>query len=131
VADPEAGDRGVVGHLVCADNSEGDVLAAAALDPVRRAFTDGVGVGKQGEHHLRVVGGAALAVGAIGGVEGVAVELVDRFDHEPGEVVFVEPLAQVRGHQKGLITVAREEVLGHSWMVQNDADSRGLCDTLT
>jgi hypothetical protein len=32
VADPEAGDRGVVGDLVRADHPEGDVLAAAALD---------------------------------------------------------------------------------------------------
>ena len=35
VAHPEAGDRGVVGHLVGADHAEGDVLAAAALDPTR------------------------------------------------------------------------------------------------
>jgi hypothetical protein len=30
-----------------------------------------------------------VAVGTIGGVEGVEVELLDRLDHEPGEVVFV------------------------------------------
>ena len=35
VADAEAGDRGVVGDLVGADHPEGDVLAAAALDPPR------------------------------------------------------------------------------------------------
>ena len=35
VADSEAGDRGVVGSLVRADHPEGDVLAAAALDPSR------------------------------------------------------------------------------------------------
>jgi hypothetical protein len=33
VAHPEAGDRGVVRRLVGADDPEGDVLAAAALDP--------------------------------------------------------------------------------------------------
>jgi hypothetical protein len=33
VANSEAGDRGVVGDLVCADHPEGDVLAAAALIP--------------------------------------------------------------------------------------------------
>ena len=33
VADPKAGDRRVVGRLVGADHPEGDVLAAAALDP--------------------------------------------------------------------------------------------------
>ncbi|GAA0673961.1 hypothetical protein GCM10010193_28450 [Kitasatospora atroaurantiaca] len=38
MADPEAGDRRVVGGLVCADHPEGDVLAAAALDPVRASL---------------------------------------------------------------------------------------------
>ena len=33
VAGPKAGDRGVVWDLVGADHAEGDVLAAAALDP--------------------------------------------------------------------------------------------------
>lgn len=44
VADPEAGDRRVVGGLVCADHPEGDVLAAAALDPARASLADAVGV---------------------------------------------------------------------------------------
>jgi hypothetical protein len=35
VANPEAGDRGVVGDLVGGDHPEGDVLAAATLDPAR------------------------------------------------------------------------------------------------
>jgi hypothetical protein len=39
------------------------------------------------------VRGAAVAVGAIGGIEGLKIELLDRLDHEPGEVIFVEPLA--------------------------------------
>jgi hypothetical protein len=48
-------------------------------------------IGKERHHHLRIGGGAAVAVGAVGGVEGLEVELGDRVDHEPGEVVVVEP----------------------------------------
>ena len=77
VAHPEAGDRGVVGHLVCADHPEGDVLAAAALDPARGALADGVGVGDERQHHFRLVGGAAVAVGTIGRIEVLKVELLD------------------------------------------------------
>ena len=129
VADAEAGDRRVVGDLVGADHPEGDVLAAAALDPSRGALADRVGVGEQGEHHLRLVRGGAVAVGAVGGVEGLEVELLDRLDHEPGEVVLGEPLAQVRRQQQRLVTVAGEEVLGHAWMVQNRAGQQGVCAT--
>jgi hypothetical protein len=87
VADPEASDRRVVGELVRCDHAQGDVLAAAALDRARGALADRVGIGEQGRHHLRLVGGAAVAVVAVGGVEGPAVELLDCLDHEPGEVI--------------------------------------------
>jgi hypothetical protein len=33
---------------------------------------------------------APVAIGALGGVEGLEVELVDRLGHEPGEVVLVQ-----------------------------------------
>jgi hypothetical protein len=42
------------------------------------------------------VSGGAVAVGAVGGVEGLEIEIVDRLDHEPGEMVFVKPIAQIR-----------------------------------
>jgi hypothetical protein len=62
---------------------------------------------------LTFVGGGAVAVGAVGGVEGLEIELVDRLDHEPGEVVVVEPVAEVRRQEHRLVAVAAEEVLGH------------------
>jgi hypothetical protein len=40
-----------------------------------------------------------MAVGAVGGIEGLEIELVDRLDHEPGEVVLRQPVAQVRGQE--------------------------------
>jgi hypothetical protein len=114
------------GDLVGADHSEGDVLAAAALDPSRAALADRVGVGEQGQHHLRLVCGVAVAVGAVGGVEGLDIELLDRLDYEPGKVVLGQPVAQIRWQQERLVTVTGEEVLGHDWMLRNGSDSRGL-----
>ena len=62
VADPEAGDGGVVGGLVGGDHPEGDVLAAAALDLAGASLADAVGIGEQADHHLRLVGGGAVPV---------------------------------------------------------------------
>ena len=122
VADAEAGDRGVIGRLVGGDHPEGDVLPAAALDATRGALANAIGVGEQGQHHLGVVGCPAVAVGAIGGVEGVEVELLDRLDHEPGQVALVEPVAKVWWQQHRLVTVGAEEVVGHDpiFLLQTD-----------
>jgi hypothetical protein len=142
VADAEAGDRGVVRHLARGDHAEGDVLAQAALDRPGRALADRVGVDDERDHHLRVVGRAAVAVPAIGGVEAAEVERLDRLDHEPGEVVLVEPLAQVRGQQHRLLSVTAKEVLAHRPPRRSGtlgssrsgqtkrACSAGLCDRL-
>src|SRR6266540_792089 len=52
-------------------------------------------------------------------VEGCQVELVDHVEDEPGEVAFGQPVAQVRGHQEGLVAVAAQEVVGHCSGGQN------------
>src|SRR4029453_2225253 len=111
------------------DHREADALLAAALDPPRRALADRVGVEAERHHHLRVMGGAAPAVVAIGAIEALEVELLDRVQDEPGEMMGGEPLAQVRRHQELLVTLAREEVWAHSWMLGPGPDG-GLCDTL-
>ena len=130
VANPKARDRRVVGHLVRADHPEGDVLAAAALDPPRRALADAAGVSEQGEHHRRVARGPTVAVDAVGAVERPEVELLDHLDHKPGEVVFIQPIAQIRRQQQRLLSVTAPEVLGHkpSFCPQTDGNP-GVCAT--
>ena len=113
VAHAEAGDRGVVGDLVGCDHAEGDVLGAAALDRPRGALADRVGVDNEREHHLRIEGGPPPAVGAVGGVEAAEVDLLDRIEHEPGQVILGQPLAQARRQEQLLIALAGQEVLGH------------------
>jgi hypothetical protein len=39
--------------------------------------------------------------------------LVDHITHEPGQVVFGQPVAQVRREQEGLVAIAAKEVVGH------------------
>jgi hypothetical protein len=59
VAGAEPGDRGVVRHLISRDHPEGNVLAAAPLDPPRRAHPHRVGVDQQRDHNRRLVRRAA------------------------------------------------------------------------
>jgi hypothetical protein len=76
------------------------------------------------------VRGAAVAVDAVGSIERPEVELLDRLDHKPGEVVFIQPVAQIRRQQQRLLSVTAEEVLGHtpSFCLQTDG-KLGVCAT--
>lgn len=130
MADAKAGDRGMVGSLVGGDHPEGDVLTAAALDPPRASLPDRVGVDDQRHHHLRIVGGAAVAVSAVVGVEGLEVELVHGLDHEPGGVVVGQPVAEIRRQKQWLIAVAAEEVLSHAASSRcKRTETEGVCAT--
>lgn len=95
------------------DHAEGDILSAAALDPTRGALAERVRVEQEGDHRLRVVGGAAPAVIAVVAVEGGEVDSRHGVDHKPREVVVEQPLAQARRKQQLLVAVAGQEVLRH------------------
>ena len=111
VAGPEPRDCRVIGHLVSADHAERDVLAAAPLDPPRRAHPDRVGVDKQRHHHPRLVGRRAPAIAAIGGIERLRIQLAHGVKHEPGQVILRQPLTQARRQQQLLVAITGKEVL--------------------
>ena len=54
-----------------------------------------------------------MAIGAVIGVEPVQIHLRHRVDHEPRQVIPRQPFAQRWRHQKRLLTVTVDEVLGH------------------
>jgi hypothetical protein len=83
------------------------------LDRARRALLGGVGVEQQRDHHRRLIGSAAMAIGAVIGVELAQIHLLNRLDHEPRQVILSQPLTQRRRQQKRLLTITRNEVLGH------------------
>jgi hypothetical protein len=83
VAAQEAGDRRVVGNAVGRDHPVGDVLAAVSLDRARGALLRRVGVEHERDHHRGLIGGAAVAVVAVVGVEIGQVHFLDRVDDEP------------------------------------------------
>nr|BAG80722.1 putative transposase [Terrabacter sp. YK3] len=66
---------------------------------------------------LRRLGGvpscASPPIGAVAGVERGQVHLLDRVEHEPGQMVLLEPLGQRRRHQEHLITLHSQEVVTH------------------
>jgi hypothetical protein len=74
---------------------------AAAFDLPGGAHPKTVAVQQHTEQQLGVVGGVAVPVVAVRSVEGCQVELVDDVKDEPGEMILVEPVAQVGGSRKG------------------------------
>jgi hypothetical protein len=96
VADPKPRDGHVVGRLVAGQHPEGEVLAAVPLDLPRGAHADRVGVQQHPKQHRGVVGRVTVPVGAVGAQERLKVELVDDVQHQPGQVVGWQPVAQVR-----------------------------------
>ena len=54
-----------------------------------------------------------MAVGAVLAIELAQIHLLNRLDHEPRQVILRQPLTQRRRHQKRLLTITRDEVLGH------------------
>jgi hypothetical protein len=130
VTDAEPRDRGVIGHLVAGDHPKRDVVAATPLDPARRAHPDRIRINEQGNHHLRIVRRGTPPVAAIGPIERIEIQLRHRLQHEPRQMVLGQPLPQRRRQQQLLITITRDEVLGHAGIVQTPPDSPGLCDTL-
>ena len=109
----EARDGRVVGSLIGRDHPEGNIVAAAPLDRARRTHTERIRVNEQRHHHLRIVRSGPPAVTAISRVERLQIKLRHALEHEPGQVVLGQPLAPRRRQQQMLITIARQEVLGH------------------
>ena len=70
-----------------------------------------------------------MPVGAIGSKERGQIQLADRVDHKPGEVILGQPLAQARRQQQLLLAITRQEVLRHPDIVLTPPDGAPLCAT--
>ena len=81
-------------------------------------------------HHLRLVGRPTMPVRAIRRVERVEIKLLDRIEHEPREMIRREPIPQRGRHQECLLTIAFDEVLGHSGIPPDGPDGT-VCATAT
>jgi len=113
VANTEACDGHMVGRAVAGQDPESNVLVAAPLDLAGGTHPDRVGVQQYAEQRLRVIGRMAMPVGPVASEERRQVKLVDYVAHEPGEVAFGQPVAQVGREQEGLVAVATQEVVSH------------------
>jgi hypothetical protein len=129
MADDEAGDRRVVGDVIGADHPVGDVLATVALDRARGALLGRVGIEQKRDHHRGLIGRAAIAVGAVIGIERVEVHLRHRVEHEPRQMILRQPLTQRGRHQKCLLPITTNEVLRHHAIVSGGPDGAGASAT--
>src|SRR5262249_42610400 len=72
--------------------------------------------------HRRLVGRAAVPVGAIGAVEGRQVHLLHGAQDRPCQVVLGQPFPEARRHQQHLLAVTLDEVLRHAASFLNPPD---------
>ncbi len=131
MAGNKARDRRVIGHPIGGDHPVGDILATMGLHPTRGALLGGIGVEQQRDHHPRLISGAAMTVLAVVGIELSQIHLLDGLDHKPRQMILRKPLAKRGWHQKSLLTITSNEVMGHGGIVSARPDrARGLCDSL-
>src|SRR5207302_5258705 len=90
-----------------------------------------IGIKHDRDHHRGVVRRMTPSVLAIARVERREVDVPDRVDHEPRQMVLRQPLAQRGRHQQQLLTVTLDEVLSHAQKCLNltTADRPGVCET--
>jgi hypothetical protein len=113
MAHPKPCDRRVIRTLVDSDHTESDILTQAPLNSARGALPYGIGVKQKRDHHLRIERSAPPTISAIRVIDSEQIDLLDRIQHEPRQVVFRQPLTQAGRQQQLLLTIARNEVLGH------------------
>jgi hypothetical protein len=91
----------------------GDVFDAGTFDRPRRPSPARIRVQNQRDHHRRIKRWPTAPIGPVDGIKRVEVHRLDSLEHEPREVVFGQPLAHVRRHQKRLLAITRDEALRH------------------
>jgi hypothetical protein len=113
----------VIGRLVDRDHAKRDVVMTAALDRARRPHPDRVGIDEQPDHHHGIVRRSAMAIVAVTRTERPEIQLANRVEHKPCEVILRQPLTQARRQQQLLLTITRDEVLRHPEIVLNPPDA--------
>jgi hypothetical protein len=89
----------------------------------------GASIHQQRDHHRRIVRRAPVTIRAIRVVERVQIQLLDRRQNEPRKVILRQPVTQAQRHQQDLLTLARQEVLGHHPIVFKAAGRPALRDS--
>ena len=107
----------VVRALLGRQHAKRDVLFARALDHARGPDPTRIGVEQQRNHYRRVIGRPATPIDAIGAIERIEVHLRDRVDDKPRQVPRRQPLADIRRHQKRLLTITRDKALSRAAIV--------------
>jgi hypothetical protein len=74
----------------------------------------GAPIQQQRHHHRRVMPRAAVTVHSIGGIKRRQIQPLHRRQHKPREMVFGQPLPQIRRHQQHLLAINRQKVHGHA-----------------
>ena len=102
---PEPGQHAVIGHVLRADDPERDIGMTQPFDLPRRTLTMSHRVHEQRQQHVRVIAAPAHPTPLRPGVKRGGVQLADRLDHEPHQMIFREPVGHRRRQQERLLTI--------------------------
>ena len=126
----KARDRAVIRPLVRGDHPERHIVDTGPLDHPRRTPPHGIRVKQQRHHHRRIVRRPPVPVLPVSRIERRQVHLRHGVDHKPRQMAVRQPLAQARRQQQLLLTVTRNEVLGHHRIVLTGPDDTPrLCNS--
>src|SRR5580658_360000 len=110
----ELGDGGVVGVLVPAKITKGDVLECARLNLARTVDAPRIAVQQQTDHHLRRIGRLPAAILLlIRRLNGAQTQRRDHIQKKAGQVALGKLIVKRWGKQKRLVDRVRNEVLAH------------------
>jgi hypothetical protein len=106
----EPGDRGVIRLHIGGDHPERDIALTPLFDTPRRHHPRRIGIHQQRHHHLRMMSRPTPAVIAIRRIKLRQIQLLDRVDHEPRQMILRQPIRQRRRQQHHLITIKPNKV---------------------
>jgi hypothetical protein len=105
--------RTVVGILVCRDDFVRHIGLAVFFNPPAGSLACAIGVYQQANHHRRIKGRVANAIGAVFFVELTPVNLLDSIENKPGQMILGQPVSQRWRQQINLVSVAGQKIVSH------------------
>jgi hypothetical protein len=110
----EPRDRRVIRNILSTRHPERYIHRAQPFDLPRRPHLAGIRIHQQRDHHVRIERGPALTRPCPPRMQHRRVQLPDRVDQKPHQMITRQPLSHVRRQQEPLTTINRPIRIRHT-----------------
>src|SRR5580704_11660214 len=110
----EPRDRGVIRRSVSANHPARNILPTTPLDRPGGPLTHGIAIEQQRDHHRRIVRRTTVPVSPISTIEPGEIKRLDSVQHEPRDMVLIQPIPQARRQQQLQLPITQQKVLSHA-----------------